>query len=51
MEEKFNAIRKYNFWDEKTPELGYYRTDYADKIFACTGNTFVFIEQANQIVN
>jgi len=41
MEEKFNAIRKYNFWDEKTPEPGYYRTDYADKIFAYTGNRLV----------
>ena len=41
MEEKFNTIRKYNFWDEKTPELGYYRADYADKIFAYTGNRLV----------
>jgi len=41
MEEKFNAIRKYNFWDEKTPELGYSRTGYADKIFAYTGNRLV----------
>jgi len=41
MEEKFNAIRKYNFWDEKTPELGYYRADYADKIFTYTGNRLI----------
>jgi len=41
MEEKFNAIRKYNFWDERTVELGYYRVDYADKIFAYTGNRLV----------
>ncbi len=41
MDEKFNAIRKYNFWDEKTPELGYYRADYANKIFAYTGNRLV----------
>jgi len=41
MEEKFNAIRKYNFWDEKTLELGYYRADYAGKIFAYTGNRLV----------
>ena len=41
MEEKFNAVRKYNFWDEKIPELGYYRADYADKIFAYTGNRLV----------
>ena len=41
MEEKFSAIRKYNFWDEKTPELGYYRADYADKIFAYSGNRLI----------
>jgi len=41
MEEKFNEIRKYNFWDKKKPELGYYRSDYADKIFAYTGNRLV----------
>jgi predicted AAA+ superfamily ATPase len=41
MDEKFNAIRKYNFWDEKTPELGYYRADYADKIYTFTGNRLV----------
>ena len=41
MEEKFSAIRKYNFWDEKTPELGYYRADYADKIFTYTGNRLI----------
>ncbi len=41
MEENFNTVRKYNFWDEKTPELGYYRVDYTDKIFTYTGNRLV----------
>lgn len=41
MEEKFNAIRKYNFWDEKSPELGYDRTNYTDKILTFTGNRLV----------
>ena len=41
MEEKFNIIRKYNFWDEKNHELGFYRADYADKILAYTGNRLV----------
>ncbi|MDR2621385.1 MAG: ATP-binding protein [Dysgonamonadaceae bacterium] len=41
MEEKFNAIRKYNFWDEKTPELGFYRADYVDKIYTYTGNRLI----------
>jgi len=41
MEENFNIIQKYNFWDEKTIELGFYRADYADKIFTYTGNRLV----------
>jgi predicted AAA+ superfamily ATPase len=41
MEEKFNAIEKYNFWGKKTPELGFYRPDYADKIFTYIGNRLV----------
>jgi len=41
MEEKFDVIRKYNFWDEKNLELGYYRTDYSDRILAYTGNRLV----------
>ena len=41
MKEKFNAIRKYNFWDDKMPELGYFRADYVNKIFAYTGNRLV----------
>ena len=27
MEEKFNIIRKYNFWDEKNLDFGFYRAD------------------------
>ncbi len=41
MKENFNKIKKYNFWDEKNPELGYYRADYADKIITYTGNRLV----------
>jgi predicted AAA+ superfamily ATPase len=41
MKEYFNKIRKYNFWDEKTLKLGYYRADFADKIYAYTGNCLV----------
>ena len=41
MEEYFNAIRKYNFWDENTPESGYHRVDYTDKIYTYTGNRLV----------
>ncbi len=41
MKEKFESIRKYNFWDKKTSELGYYRTNYTDKIVKHTGNRLV----------
>jgi len=65
MEEKFNAIKKYNFWDEKNPELGYYRADYADKIFTyiCnrlikvligqrrTGKSYILRQLANKLID
>jgi len=41
MEEKFNAIRKYNFWGEKNPDYGFYRTDYTDKILTYIFNRLV----------
>jgi predicted AAA+ superfamily ATPase len=41
MEEKYNIIRKYNFWDEKNPEHGFYRADYTEKILTYTGNRLV----------
>ena len=41
MKENFDKARKYNFWDKKIPKLGYYRTDYTDKIFTYTGNRLV----------
>ncbi len=41
MEENFNTIKKYNFWDERSFDLGYYRTDYTDKILTYTGNRLV----------
>lgn len=41
MEENFTALKKYNFWEGNVPELGYYRKDYTDKIFAYTGSKLV----------
>jgi hypothetical protein len=41
MKEYFDKIRVYNFWDEKTPELGYYRADYTDKIYSYVGNRLI----------
>ena len=41
MEEIFNSIRKYNFWDEKKHDLGYFRADYANKILSYLDNSLV----------
>ncbi|NLA24673.1 MAG: ATP-binding protein, partial [Bacteroidales bacterium] len=41
MKEKFDSIRKYNFWDKATPKLGFFRIEYTDKILAYTGNSLV----------
>jgi predicted AAA+ superfamily ATPase len=41
MKGNFDRIKKYNFWDEKTFDLGYRRVDYTDKILSYTGNRLV----------
>jgi predicted AAA+ superfamily ATPase len=41
MEEYFNALRKYNFWNGNIPELGFVRINYTDKIMNYTGNKLV----------
>jgi len=41
MEEKFDAIRKYNLWDGMIPDLGFVRKEYTNKIFDYVGNKLV----------
>lgn len=41
MEEYFNNIKKYNFWNEATPDLGFLRTDYTQKIISYLSNRLV----------
>ena len=41
MEEYFEALKKYNFWDGHVPELGFLRKDYTDKIVDYIGNKLV----------
>lgn len=36
-----NKIGKYNFWNGNIPELGYFRTEYTDKIYDSIGNNLV----------
>ena len=38
MDEKFAALKKYNFWDGNIPALGYFRKHYTDKIADHVGN-------------
>jgi predicted AAA+ superfamily ATPase len=41
MDEKFESLRKYNFWEGNVPESGFVREDYTGKIFDYTGNRLV----------
>lgn len=41
MEENFETLEKYNFWNGHVPELGFPRKDYTDKIVDYTGNKLV----------
>ena len=41
MNEIITALRKYNFWDSKTIDLGYLRTDYTEKITDYIGNRLI----------
>ncbi len=41
MEEYFNSLRKYNFWDGTVPALGYGREQYTGRILNYTGNSLV----------
>jgi predicted AAA+ superfamily ATPase len=41
MDEKFNSLSKFNFWDDNIPSPGFSRKDYVDKIFNYIGNKLV----------
>ncbi|MDP3914154.1 MAG: ATP-binding protein [Bacteroidota bacterium] len=41
MDETIKALRKYNFWDSNTIDLGYLRTDYTEKITDYIGNRLI----------
>jgi uncharacterized protein len=41
MKESFESIRKFNFWDQQIPNLGFIRTAYTDKIMSYVGNKLV----------
>lgn len=37
MDERFDVLRKYNFWEGNRPAVGYIRTEYTDKIYSYSG--------------
>lgn len=41
MIEIINSIRKYNFWNNNTIDIGYPRTFYTDKIGQYKGNVWM----------
>jgi len=41
MNEIIAVLRKYNFWDSNTIDLGYLRTGYTEKIADYTGNRLI----------
>lgn len=41
MNEKFDAIRKYNLWDSNTFDWGYIRNNYTSKITGSIGNRLI----------
>jgi len=41
MNDKFTSLKKYNFWSDEVPELGFLRKYYIDKIFQYAGNKLI----------
>jgi hypothetical protein len=41
MDERLSIIKKFNFWGDRTLDLGYARTQYTDKIVDFTGNRLI----------
>ena len=41
MEEKFNSLKKYNFWNGNVPQQGFLRIDYLNAIKSYCHNTLV----------
>lgn len=41
MDERFETLKTYNFWDGNAPSLGFIRPEYTDKIYAYKGNRLI----------
>lgn len=38
MDDRFEKLKKYNFWGDNMPTTGFIRNEYADKIYSYRGN-------------
>lgn len=41
MDDKFGFLEKYNLWGGNTPQLGFIRKEYTEKIVSYTGNRLI----------
>lgn len=41
MDDRFLSLEKYNLWGGTTPQVGFIRNSYTDKIFSYVGNRLV----------
>lgn len=41
MNDKINILKRYNLWGEATPQTGFVRTEYTDKIYSYRGNRLI----------
>lgn len=41
MDDRFNVLKKYNFWDGNLPQMGFVREEYTEKIAKYTGNRLI----------
>ena len=53
MDERLQAVRKYNLWDSAPFDFGYERSGYTDKIASYTGNRLakVLVGQRAQVLS
>jgi len=41
MDDRFEKLKKYNFWGDNMPTTGFIRNEYADKIYSYRGNRLI----------
>lgn len=41
MDDRFEKLKKYNFWGDNMPTTGFIRNEYVDKIYSYRGNRLI----------